>query len=97
MVNPKSTKAQVLDNMNDAVAEDWPAIDYKIIEVAGNPKEQVVYVWSWNKSMITLYNKEAESNVVTRFRFNDDGKVVALSNLSEELLVQNQLGFRLTR
>ena len=47
--------------------------------------------------MNTLYNKEAESNVVTRFRFNDDGKVVALSNLSEELLVQNQLGFRLTR
>jgi len=97
MVNPKSTKSQVLDNMNDAVAEDWPAIDYKIIEVAGNPKEKVVYVWSWNKSMNTLYNKEAESNVVTRFRFNDDGQVVALSNLSEELLVQNQLGFRLTR
>ena len=41
MVNPKSTKDQVLDNMNDAVAEDWPAIDYKIIEVAGNPKEKV--------------------------------------------------------
>ena len=50
-----------------------------------------------DKSMNTLYNKEAESNVVTRFRFNDDGQVVALSNLSEELLVQNQLGFRLTR
>jgi len=40
---------------------------------------------------------EFEQNVVTRFKFNEAGKVTARSDLSEERLVQSQLGFSLSR
>ena len=40
---------------------------------------------------------EFEQNVVTRFLFDDQGKVLARGDLSEERLVKSQLGFSLTR
>jgi hypothetical protein len=47
--------------------------------------------------MNNLFDVEFEENVVTRFRFNDAGKIVALGNLSEQELVQSQLGFTVSR
>ena len=56
-----------------------------------------VYVWHWHRSMNTTFVLEFEQNVVTRFLFDDQGKVLARGDLSEERLVQSQLGFSLTR
>ena len=65
--------------------------------MAGNKKENSVYVWSWHKSTNNLFDIDYEENVVTRFAFNDKGKVIEIGSLSEEELVQSQLGFRVTR
>jgi len=35
--------------------------------------------------------------VVTRYAFNEEGKVIAIANLTEDALIQSQLGFRVTR
>jgi hypothetical protein len=97
LVDPKYSKSDVLDNISQADADNWGAMEYKIIEVAENTDNNVVYVWSWHKSMNNLFDVEFEENVVTRFRFNDAGKIVALGNLSEQELVQSQLGFTVSR
>ena len=97
LVTPTYTKAQVMSNIEEANSDNWGAIEHEIIEVAGNKKENSVYVWSWHKSNNNLFNIDYEENVVTRFAFNDEGKVIAIGSLSEEELVQSQLGFTVTR
>ena len=72
-------------------------IDFRINEVASNKKENTVYVWHWHKSLNTTFDLEFEQNVVTRFMFNEAGKVTVRSDLSEERLVQSQLGFSVSR
>ena len=97
LVNPTYTKAQVISNIEDSNADNWGAIKYEIRELAGNKKENSVYVWSWHKSTNSLFDIDYEEHVVTRFGFNDAGKVIAISSLSEQELVQSQLGFTVTR
>lgn len=97
LVTPTYTKAQVMSNIEEANADNWGAIEHEIIEVAGNKKENSVYVWSWHKSTNNLFDIDYEENVVTRFAFNDEGKVIEIGSLSEEELVQSQLGFTVTR
>lgn len=97
LVTPTYSKDQVINNIEEANADNWGAIEHKIIEVAGNKKENSVYVWSWHKSTNNLFDIDFEEHVVTRFAFNDKGKVIATSSLSEEELVQSQLGFKVTR
>lgn len=97
LVNPTYSKAQVMSNIEEANGDNWGAIEHKIVEVAGNKKENSVYVWSWHKSTNNLFDIDYEENVVTRFAFNDEGKVIEIGSLSEEELVQSQLGFRVTR
>ena len=97
LVNPRYTKAQVMDNIESADAEDWGADEYKIVEVAANRKENVVYAWTWHKFTDDITGLQFEENQVTRFQFNDDGQVVARGDMSEEALVQSQLGFKVSR
>ena len=84
-------------NQNLANEENWTTIEYRINEVASNDEDNTVYVWHWHRSMNTTFDLEFEQNVVTRFLFDDQGKVLARGDLSEERLVQSQLGFSLTR
>ena len=97
LVDPAYTKEQVLRNIENANADNWGAIEHKINEMAVNNKERTVYVWSWHKSLDEPTQKEFEAHVVTRFAFNEEGKVIAIANLTEEALIQSQLGFRVTR
>ena len=97
IVNSSNTKEQVLENLTEANEENWTTIEYRINEVASNDEANTVYVWHWHRSMNTTFDLEFEQNVVTRFLFDDQGKVLARGDLSEERLVQSQLGFSLTR
>jgi len=97
MVSQGYNKEQVLENLNSASDNNWGAVDYEVYESATNRKNQVVYVWSWNKFLDDRFDIEAESHVVSRFVFNKKGKVTDLRRMSEEQLVQSQLGFKVTR
>ena len=97
IVNSFNTKSQVLENLSGADPENWTTIEHRINEVATNDEDNTVYVWHWHKSKNTTFDLEFEQNVVTRFAFNDEGKVIARGDLSEERLVLSQLGFSLTR
>ena len=97
LVDPRYSKSQVLTNIESANADNWGAIEHKINEIAVNKKERTVYVWSWHKSLDVPSQKEFEAHVVTRYAFNEEGKVIAIANLTEDALIQSQLGFRVTR
>jgi hypothetical protein len=97
MVSQGYTKEQVLENINSANADEWGTVDYEVYESAVNRKNRTIYVLSWNKQLDDRFDLEAESYVITRFTFNKEGKVTALRNMSEEELVQSQLGFKVTR
>ena len=97
LVDPSYTKTQVLTNIESANADNWGAIEHKINEIAVNRKERTVYVWSWHRSLDVPSQKEFEAHVVTRYAFNEEGKVIAIANLTEDALIQSQLGFRVTR
>ena len=97
IVNSSNSKSQVLENLNMADEDNWTTIEHRINEVASNVKENTVYVWHWHKSLNTTFDLEFEQNVVTRFQFNDSGKVISRADLSEERLAQSQLGFSLKR
>ena len=97
MVSPRYTKAQVVNNIESSDAEDWGADEYRIIEVAANRKNNVVYAWTWHKFTDDITGLQFEENQVTRFQFDDSGQVIARGDMSEEALVQSQLGFKVSR
>jgi len=97
LINPRYTKAQVLENIEMGNADQWAAEEFRIREVAVSEDSRSVYVWSWHRSLNNRFNISYEENVVTRFRFNESGQVVAFGDLSEESLVQSQLGFSVSR
>ena len=97
LVNPMYSKAQVINNIESSEAGSWAADEYKIVEVAANSKENVVYAWTWHKFTDETSGLQFEENQVTRFQFNDDHQVIARGDLSEEALVQSQLGFKVSR
>ena len=95
IVNGRLSKTQVLENMNFAEADEWPAKEFRIIDVLS--KDNIVYVLS--NATQTDYNVDLDYNVYTvhRFMFNDDGKVIEIANLSEDRFVLEQTGFTITR
>ncbi len=95
IVNGRLSKAQVLENMNFAEADEWPAKEFRIIDVLS--KDNIVYVLS--NATQTDYNVDLDYNVYTvhRFMFNDDGQVIEIANLSEDRFVLEQTGFTITR
>lgn len=97
MVSQGYTKEQVLENLNSANSENWPVIDYDVYQSAVNKKDRAVYVLSWNKFLDDRFDKEAETFVINRFTFNKKGEVTSVRRMSEESLVQSQLGFKVTR
>ena len=97
IVNSSNTKSIVLDNLSEANEDNWSTIEYRINEVASSKENNTVYVWHWHRTLNTTFDLEFEQHVVNRFSFNEEGKVTARSDLSEERLVQSQLGFSMTR
>ena len=97
LVDPKYTKTQVIENIESADSDGWGADEYKMIEIAANRKENVVYAWTWHKFTDDISGLQYEENQVTRFQFNDAHQVIARGDLSEETLAQSQLGYKVSR
>ena len=95
VVNGRLSKSQALENMNSAEADEWPAKEFRIIEVLS--KGNTVYVLS-NASQ-TDYQVDLDYNAYTvhRLMFNEGGKVIEIANLSEDRFVLEQTGFKITR
>lgn len=97
LVTPRYSKDQVLETIAMVDADQWAAEEFEIRETALSRDQKSVYIWSWHRSLNQQLGLSYEENVVTRFRFNDDGLVIAVGDLSEEALVQSQLGFSVSR
>jgi len=95
IINGRLSKSQVLDNMNSAEADEWPAKKFRIIEVLS--KGNTVYVLS--NATQTDYQVDLDYNAytVTRFMFNDNDRVVEVANLTEGRFILEQTGFKISR
>ena len=91
----ESSKAQSLANLELADAENWPSDSCNVMEAV--QEGNVVYVWG------DYTETEADTGIqftamgVTRFEFNDEGKISRAWNLNEERFVLEQLGFNISR
>ena len=94
-VRGEVTKAQVLENMSSGDADSWPAKEFRIIEVLS--KDNIVYVLSHATQTDDMVDLDFMAYTVTRFMFNEDGKVVEVANLTEDRFVLEQTGYSITR
>ncbi|MGB1555674.1 MAG: PDZ domain-containing protein [Flavobacteriaceae bacterium] len=99
IVEPRYSKEQILNNISNAVAEDWNEnlIGYEIKEVVSDVSQKIVYVKVWDKYLDEYSGLEAEAYTLTRFEFNDEGKVVSVGNMTENELILRQTGWSITR
>ncbi|MEQ8517254.1 MAG: PDZ domain-containing protein [Chromatocurvus sp.] len=95
IIATESSKAQALRGLSMADAESWPADSCEIREVVG--EGNVVYVHD------SMTETEEETGItyemqgVTRFEFNDEGKVVKFWSLNENRFMLEQLGYTISR
>ena len=89
------TKTQVLENMNSGDGDSWPAKKFRIIEVLS--KDNVVYVLSHATQTDNMVDLDYMAYTVTRFMFNQEGKVIEVANLTEDRFVLEQTGYTITR
>ena len=89
------TKTQVLENMNSGDADSWPAKKFRIIEVLS--KDNIVYVLSHATQTDNMVDLDYMAYTVTRFMFNQEGKVIEVANLTEDRFVLEQTGYTITR
>ena len=95
-VQIRNSKEQVMNNISDGDAEDWGPEDFNIVET-GVTNDGVVYVLHWSEFIEDATGYKANAYTVTRFMFNDDGKVAWVGNLSEDRFVLEQQGYSITR
>ena len=95
VVSAPATKVDMLEWMGTANDEDWSPDKWILHEAIG--EGNIVYVWTqaWNTDDDTGLPFEAHQ--VTRIEFNDDGKVSAIGNLSEDRFVLEQIGYTISR
>ena len=89
------SKLQILNNMESGNADEWVPEESNIIEVLSN--DEVVYVLHWSKDTEEASGLPFEAVSLTRFTFNESGKVESIRNLSEDRFVLEQQGFTITR
>ncbi|MDC0223316.1 hypothetical protein OAK29_04250, partial [Gammaproteobacteria bacterium] len=94
-VRGEITKTQVLENMNSGDADSWSAKEFRIIEVLS--KDNIVYVLSHATQTDDMVDLDFMAYTVTRFMFNEDGKVIEVANLTEDRFVLEQTGYTITR
>ena len=95
-VQIRNSKEQVMNNISDGDPEDWGPEDFNIVET-GVTNDGVVYVLHWSEFIEDATGYKANAYTVTRFMFNDDGKVAWVGNLSEDRFVLEQQGYSITR
>lgn len=95
-VQIRYSKEQVANNISNGDAESWGPEDFNIIE-AGVTNDGVVYVLHWSEFVEDATGYKANAYTVTRFMFDDEGKVAWVGNLSEDRFVLEQQGWKITR
>ena len=90
------SKEQVMNNFSNGDAEDWGPEDFNIVET-GVTNEGVVHVLHWSEFIEDATGYKASAYTITRFEFDDDGKVTWVGNLSEDRFVLEQQGYSITR
>ena len=89
------SKTQILNNMESGNADEWGPEESNIIEVLSN--DDVVYVLHRSKDTEKASGLPFEAVSVTRFTFNESGKVESIRNLSEDRFILEQQGFTISR
>jgi hypothetical protein len=89
------SKAQMLEWMETGDAESWGPDKWKLHEAIG--AGNVVYVWTQGWNTDDASGLPVDTHRVTRFEFNDAGKVIALGNLSEDRFALEQAGWTIKR
>lgn len=95
-VQIRYSKEQVVNNISNGDAESWGPEDFNIIE-AGVTNDGVVYVLHWSEFVEDATGYKANAYTVTRFMFDEEGKVAWVGNLSEDRFVLEQQGWKITR
>ena len=76
------SKTQILNNMESGNADEWSPEESNIIEVLSN--DDVVYVLHWSKDTEKASGLPFEAVSMSRFTFNESGKIESIRNPSEE-------------
>tara|TARA_B100000929_G_scaffold260882_1_gene225339 strand:+ start:209 stop:796 length:588 start_codon:yes stop_codon:yes gene_type:complete len=99
IVEPTYSKAQIIQNISNADAENWGenSLESEIREVVADASKGVVYVKTWDKFLDDVSGLEAEALTLTRFEFDQNGKVLNVGNMTESTLVLRQTGWSITR
>jgi len=99
IVEPTYSKAQIIQNISNADAEKWGenSLESEIREVVADASKGVVYVKTWDKFLDDVSGLEAEALTLTRFEFDQNGKVLNVGNMTESTLVLRQTGWSITR
>tara|TARA_B100000767_G_scaffold258134_1_gene266572 strand:- start:332 stop:1084 length:753 start_codon:yes stop_codon:yes gene_type:complete len=99
IVEPKYSKEQILENITNADADSWGqnSLGYEIREVVVDLTQKIVYVKTWDKFLDDFSDLEAEAITLTRFEFDQNGKVLTVGNMSENELILRQTGWSITR
>ena len=99
IVEATYSKAQIIQNISNADADNWGenSLGYEIREVVTDASKRVVYVKTWDKFLDDVSGREAEALTLTRFEFDQDGKVLNVGNMTESELILRQTGWAITR
>ena len=89
------SKADMVEWMETADGDDWGDEKFTLHEAVG--VGNVVYVWTEIMNTDDTTGQPVETHVVTRFQFNDDGKVAAIANMREDRFILEQRGFTISR
>lgn len=95
IIDTPISKAQMLAWMDTGDADTWGPDKWELHEAIG--QGNVVYVWTQGWDTDEVSGLPVDNHTVTRFEFNDEGKVVALGNLSEDRFALEQAGWTISR
>ena len=95
IIDAKLSKAETLAGIDRANADTWGVDKGSIVEVLS--KGNVVYVVDETKDTDDVSGLPFENRSITRFEFNDAGKVVNVRSMGESRFVLEQLGYTIER
>ena len=94
-VESSISKSDMIDWMSSGDGNDWGDDSFTLHEVVASG--DVAYAWTTIANADDVTGNTVETHVVTRFEFNEDGKVVGIGNLRENRFILEQQGFSITR
>ena len=95
VIDTPISKEETLQWMQTGNADTWVPDSWEMHEAIGDGN--VVYVWTQSVDTDETSGLPVDTHTVTRFQFNDAGKVVALGNLGEDRFALEQAGWTISR